>query len=389
MGYEGVRKASESSIEIDFRYKGHRCREKLKLQPTTANLKRAYKHRIAILEAISNGTFDYSVTFPNSPNAKRFALVPGATIKLEDYLTSWLDTTKPIIKASTHKNYKKIINNQLIPEFGHLTLPELKRKHVKDWIKRKDATSKTIGNIISPLRIALNDAVEDELIEANPLEGWKIKYKREKKKDRVDPFSQAEMEAILYKLSGQVKNLIQFAFWTGLRTSELIALTWEDIDWHRGSIFVNKALTSASDEPEDPKTIAGEREIDILPPALQALQAQKQYTYMKGEEIFQNPNTLERWTGDKPIRESFWRPALKRAKVRYRKPYSTRHTFASMALMAGEDIRAISLTLGHTDWAFTARTYAKFIPKDAPKLGSKLCPDGHEMVTIPAKKPTG
>ena len=387
MGRNGVRKASETSIEIDFYYRGERCREKIKLKPTAANLKRAEWHRAAILEAIDNGTFDYAVTFPESQKAQKFTLNPGASVTISDYLSNWLKDKKKTVKASTYEGYEKIVNNQLIPEFGDYHLTEIGRAQVKQWIKSLTCTPKRIRNIISPLRDALNHAVDDELIQSNPLEGWKIQLKKAKKKSKIDPFSEKERNDILNNLEGQNKNLVQFAFWTGLRTSELIALDWDDIDWHRNSVFITKALTQAADEPEEPKTLAGEREVDLLPPALEALKRQKSHTYLKGVEIFQNPRTGERWQGDKPIRESMWRPALKRAKVRYRKPYSTRHTFASMALMAGEDIRAIAQVLGHEDWAFTARTYARFIPKDAPKLGQKLCPDGHEMVTVSSEKP--
>ena len=54
----GVRPASSSSIEITFQYQGVRCRERVQLKPTAANLKKAEQHKSAIEYAISNGTFD-------------------------------------------------------------------------------------------------------------------------------------------------------------------------------------------------------------------------------------------------------------------------------------------------------------------------------------------
>ncbi len=66
----GVRAVSASSIEISFVYQGKRCRERIKLKPTPANLKRAERHREAILDAIERGTFDYATTFPNSKQAR-------------------------------------------------------------------------------------------------------------------------------------------------------------------------------------------------------------------------------------------------------------------------------------------------------------------------------
>jgi integrase len=165
---------------------------------------------------------------------------------------------------------------------------------------------------------------------------------------------------------------VQFAFWTGLRTSELVALDWSDIDWVRGVVIVSRAMTQGMEEPEDgTKTDAGWREVKLLPPALRALQAQKAFTFLKGSEVFQHPRTKERWTGDKAIRESMWIPALKRAGVRYRKPYQTRHTYASMMLMAGENPMWVAKQMGHTDWSLTAKRYARWIPSDMPDAGSK------------------
>lgn len=76
------------------------------------------------------------------------------------------------------------------------------------------------------LRTALDDAVEDELIDANPLAGKKMRRKGDTKarKDEIDPFSAEERAAILGVATGQEKNFLQFALWTGLRISELCAL---------------------------------------------------------------------------------------------------------------------------------------------------------------------
>ena len=74
----GVVAVSASSIQISFTYKGINCRERLKLQPSPANLKRAEQHRAAILHAIERGSFDYTVTFPESPNRFKFSEQLGA-----------------------------------------------------------------------------------------------------------------------------------------------------------------------------------------------------------------------------------------------------------------------------------------------------------------------
>jgi integrase len=108
--YDGVRSRSDESIEIDFRYRGIRCRETFKIAPTPANLKRVAQHRAAILDAIAHGTFDYAVTFPESNNRHKFAERPqSAGLKFEDYLESWIKEKKKQLKASTWAGYNKIV----------------------------------------------------------------------------------------------------------------------------------------------------------------------------------------------------------------------------------------------------------------------------------------
>jgi len=87
----GAKAASNTSIEISFTYQGIRCRERIKLQPTPANLRKAERHRIAIIEAIEAGTFDYTHTFPRSKKARQFAKYKGSGMKLKDYLEQWIE----------------------------------------------------------------------------------------------------------------------------------------------------------------------------------------------------------------------------------------------------------------------------------------------------------
>ena len=371
-GGRGVVAASETSIEITFTFRGIRCRERLKLKPTPPNLKRAERHRAAIIDAIERGTFDYGTTFPDSPRRLQFVERQGEAMLAQDYLDAWLERAKKRLKSSTYDDYRKIVDNLLIPKFGKTVLADLSRPMIRDWLSTMTSSNKRLSNIQSVLRSALQDAVSDDLIETNPLYGWKFENKDVvKREDDVDPFSSIEQAAILEHLSDQVRNMIQFAFWTGLRTSELVALDWGDIDWRRGYVRISRALTQVATEFEDTKTKSGRRDVRLLAPALEALQAQKAFTFMKNAEVFQDPRWGERWAGDQPIRQVFWVKALQLAKVRYRRPYQTRHTYASMMLSAGESPMWVAQQMGHSDWTMIARVYGRWIPETAPEAGNK------------------
>ena len=371
-GGSGVRAVSDTSIEITFMYRGVRCRERIALKPTATNLKKAQQHKAAIDHAIATGTFDYAVTFPGSPRASKFA--PEASREtVNGFLTRWLEAKRKHVASSTFEGYRKLVELRLVPALGGHMLVDLKRKMVRDWLDTLEVGNKTLSNIQSCLRSAMNDAVDEELIELNPLAGWTYSRKEAPaKEDDVDPFSPEEQQAILSELDGQAKNFVQFALWTGLRTSELVALDWGDVDWLRGEVMVTRAMTQAAGgTAEVTKTTAGRRAVKLLRPALEALKVQKQHTFLADQEVFQNPRTLERWSGDQPIRKTMWMPAMKRSGVRYRRPYQTRHTYASMMLSAGEHPMWVAQQMGHSDWTMIARVYGRWMPTSDQRAGEK------------------
>jgi integrase len=368
--HEGVRPKT-SSIEMDFYYRHQRCRERVKLPPTKANIQHCIHWRARILHEIAKNEFIYVNHFPDSPRAQRF-LAPGDKITVQDYLTTWFDQEREFLQPATAKGYSKILKYYLVPAFGTVTLQELTSKRVIDAVNAWGVRRKTVRNRLSPLRIAMDAALADELITQNPLRGLKIRKRRtEQSASRIpDPFNADERNAILDALSGQSRNLVEFWFWSGLRTSELLGSNWSDINFSKSEIRIERRLTEAMDEPEEgTKTSAGKRIVKLLAPAKAVLEAQRAYTG-DHKEVFQNPHG-ERWTGDKQLRDMLWVPTLKKAAVKYRSPYQCRHTFASMMLQAGELLLWVSAQLGHTDPSFTLRTYTRWIPSDDPNAGDK------------------
>lgn len=346
-------------------YKGVRCRERIKLQPTAANLKKAERHRAAILTAIENGNFDYAITFPDSKRALQFQAKSSLTV--ETWLYQWLDSKEKSLKSSTYDGYLKTIKHVLIPKFGNVPIVDIKKGYIREWCETLECSEKRMKNVISVFRSALQDAVYFEHITDNPLYNFKIRRNEAPRESDVDPFTKDEQSAILAVCDGQIKNLFQFAFWTGLRTSEIIALEWRDIDFDRMTANIRRARTQVATKAETTKTRSGTREIKLLSPALEALERQREFT--KKGVIFLNPRTGLHWEGDAPIRKTAWTPALKRAEVRYRRPYQTRHTFASMMLSSGEPIAWVSNQLGHSTVLMTASAYATYIPDSRPDAG--------------------
>jgi integrase len=248
-------------------------------------------------------------------------------------------------------------------------LHTLSRNDVRQWVATLECSNKRISNTLSPLRAALQDAQHDDLINVNPLYNWTYKRNETPNKiSHVGPFNQEEQQAIIDSATGSIRNQIITFFWTGMRASELIALEWTDIDWKRKKISVNKAVTNVGRINETTKS--GKREIDMLPPVEKALIDQKSHTLLQGGKVFINPATCTQWTGDQQIRKGYWISLLKTAGVRYRNPYQTHHTYASMMLSTGENLAWVSNQMGYGNVLVTARTYARWI-KTNDQQGSK------------------
>lgn len=353
-GIAGVRPRG-NSILLDFTYQGERCRETLRIKPTKTALKEASRKREAILFEIAMGTFNYFNHFPASVRAKRLSTLYGNAITIEQALKDWLKKSERHCQLSTIKGYNSVVYHHLIPAFGRLKLTELTPVHIDEWLETVDVSNKRLNNILSPLRIVFKDAYCDQLIERNPLD--RVRFLPVEQRE-PNPFTPAEIELVLSQLTGQARNLIQFAFFTGLRTSELIGLRWQDIDFANNRFYVRVAVVVRKEKTT--KTASGLRTVELNPQAIDALLKQQACT---GDyRVFHDDKTGQPWLSDQAIRKRIWIPALKAAGIEYRNPYQTRHTFASMMLSQGKNPLWVAQQMGHKDWGMIRKVYGRWIP---------------------------
>ncbi|MFO2552157.1 tyrosine-type recombinase/integrase [Legionella pneumophila serogroup 1] len=362
--------SGKTTLRISFYFKGVRCFETLKIEATAANIKYAERLRGEILNAIERGNFSYPDYFPNSKRAHIFGHVQSK-ITIGELLREFLAEAKSTKEASTYRGYKRVCEGHLFPIFDKVEIQNLQPAMLRKWIRGLHCTTKTVANILTPLRAVIEQALVDQYIKENPLNSIivdKLLNKETKRSDyKPDPFSIDEIKAILNESEGQVRLLFQFAFFTGLRVSELIGLRWEDIDWKNQIIHVEETIVAK--EAKGPKTEAGIRDVMLLPPALDALEQQKQFTFAHKGRVFYNPQTNKPWETSQQIRRTQWMHILKRAGIRYRNTYQTRHTYASMMLSQGENIMWVSKQLGHVDVEMVIKTYGRWIPDSSLQSG--------------------
>jgi integrase len=155
----------------------------------------------------------------------------------------------------------------------------------------------------------------------------------------------------------------------------MAALKWKYIHLERKTARICETLVYGKEGRT--KTRKSNRDIDLLPPVLEALESQKRITWWKSKIVFLD-------LSGKPlnpdhVREVIWKPALKKAGIEYRPLMQTRHTFATIALSEGENIGWVQNMLGHGSLQMIFTKYYAWMPKETRNDGSAMMRAFHSL----------
>ncbi|MBB5189601.1 integrase [Silvimonas terrae] len=356
-------------------WKGSRQWETLKMDPTPANLKNASKLRNEIKTLIAIGQFDYAAFFPDSKIAEEQRQAKsGPTFR--EVATRWMQANSHLA-SSTLDDYRKRLNHHVLPVIGDQLIRDIKYSDLAALLGNIEwGSMKSRNNTATVIRQPFDLAFIDGLIEVNPAARLR---NVKSQKEPPDPFNLEEANLIIAKfreVSPQHANLFEFAFFTGMRTSELMGLCWEDIDWNLHLARVKRA--KVGQEVKGTKT-GNIRDVELNSRALAALQRQREQSYLRGKEVFTNPNTGEAYSFPQVLWK-VWTQVMKKTGIRYRKPYQTRHTFATLNLMAGANPMWVSRQMGHTSMKMLLEVYSRWIDMaDRSREKNKL----ESMLSVP------
>lgn len=340
-------------VRISFKWpkvNGKRIYESTDEKPNAAGLDRAAKLRDTVIKAIEYDRFSFAEYFPDSKRAS------NDSVSFYDFAKKFIAKKEAEISSTTVDEYRKVINFYWLPAFGQSNIRMIGTGEVQDAIFEANlgaVSKKSYNNILTPLRGIFSLAVDYEVISSNPCDRIKnLKHQA----PPPDPLDVDEMQAVLNSVRPDWKTYFQVAFGTGMRTSELIALRWQDIDFRQNTITVQRGFVRK--RTKDTKTHRV-RTVKLNGLSLAGLKAQKAVTFLADEVVFTNPNTGRSIPDDKTPRV-IWNAALKKAGIRHRKAYSTRDTFASIALSSGKNPYMVADTLGNSV-TILMKHYAKYI----------------------------
>jgi integrase len=296
--------------------------------------------------------------------------VAGTTFK--DYATTWLEHIKQVRKHTTHADYKKRLDQWILPHLGTFDLREITREKVRGLVTMQldqGLSSKTVQNNIRCLSSLLSQALEDGLISVNvALKPGKFLPKVSNRRS-INPYTRQEVAKLLETAREKTPRYYAFLLCTvrtGMRLGELLALQWEDLDLHGRLITVQRNYTHG--KLSTPKS--GEsRRVDMsleLCQTLRDLRTERQLeATANGWEkvpvwVFCNENG-ELLDPDN-LRHRVFYYLLDKAKLRKIRFHDLRHTFASLLLQQGESPVYVKEQMGHSSIQVTVDIYGHLIP---------------------------
>lgn len=195
-----------------------------------------------------------------------------------------------------------------------------------------------------------------------------IKPLKQKKPD-IHPFTLDEVNRILQTVRLDYRNYLAVRFWTGLRTGEANALRWDRIDFDNNVILVRDTLMRGQLQGGT-KTYESSRDVPMLQPVRDALLDQRRRVPEGVEWVFctRRGSPIDNQNFTKRV----WAPLLEELGLKYRRPYQTRHTAATLMLGAGEAPEWIARVLGHTTTEMLFRVYSRYVPNLTRQDGSAM-----------------
>ena len=288
-----------------------------------------------------------------------------------EWMEVWFEHyAKVKVRPSSHQTYRGYIDNHIKPNIGKIQLEKLTSLDLQKFYKkllekgrvdriesRKQSnglSAKTVRNIHQIISSAMKLAQEQKLIASNPTEGCALP-RLEHKEMQTLPVEQLQSFLREAKDSG-VFELYYLELVTGLRRGELLGLKWEDVDLERGDLRVRRQVARINGEVvEAPlKTKNAYRTLPLAEDTINVLKAQK-------KKIGASPWVFPGPTGGPISPDSvlhMLHRVLKRAGLPRVRFHDLRHTFATLALQNGVDVKTVSGMLGHFSTGFTLDTYA-------------------------------
>lgn len=286
---------------------------------------------------------------------------------VKDWAEIWLNEYTGNLKPLTVKQYTTYINNRIVKNMGSVKLTRLDTPIIQRFynqLTKEGLSPVTIKNIHSILHSMLETAVEVGYMRTNPSNICKLP-KSEKK--QIKPLENADISKLLEALKGdKYESLYTVDLFTGLRQGELLGLTWDCIDFKKGTMYIYRQLQFNKGSYYFTSLKNGKtRTIALAPYVLNILRNQKAWQaecQLKSYGMWNNKDDLV-FTNElgghltQNYTYRHFKKIVSNIGIPDARLHDLRHTFAVSSLQSGNDVKTVQEALGHHTAAFTLDVY--------------------------------
>ncbi len=305
---------------------------------------------------------------------KRGIYIPDKKIPVfKTVAKNWLEQKKLNVRESYWSTCEGITRNHFA-EINDLKVNRINISTVEKWIskRQKDGVHiQTLRKLLMVFGQIMAYAVRHRHIEYNPVRDAERPNDRGKvKKKAIRVLIPTEMKAFLNEVEDlKYKTLFRLAIMSGARQGELLGLKWSDIDWDNSQIHIQRTFNNQ--KWYDVKTETSDRKIDLGPAMMAELKKWK-VACLPNRLNLVFPNEAGQPTDHSNMRGRHFYPALEKAGIKKIRFHDLRHTYASLLIEQGENIKYIQDQLGHSTPTVTLNVYAHLMKSTNQEAAIRL-----------------
>lgn len=292
----------------------------------------------------------------------------ASKMTLGEYLPKWLDSTKASLRPKTADQYERILNKHILPQLSNVQLKDMHLDQIERFYSSlllSGVGVRTVRIIHNILHKSMDKAVRYRMVVVNPIHGAELpRYKH----GEMRVLDEGQITQFLVAAQGSpFLALYQLAITTGIRQGELLGLKWSDLQWHNGTLHIQRQVQDIRGQGrsfQEPKTKAGRRSIKVGEMTLQLLRIHREH------QLAQKAKAGTRWKESDLIFPSkvgtpldpsnlrldfYW--VLEKAGLHRIRFHDLRHTAASLMLNHGIPVIVVTGMLGHSKPSITLDIY--------------------------------
>jgi integrase len=279
------------------------------------------------------------------------------------------------VKKSTRLDYQRALRSHILPKFGDRVMADISRADLQTWSNelkaKKILKGTTITKHLNLLAAIFKVAVDNEYLHKSPFTGWKRTKPVSSKK--VTPLTKKQVDEIASHISERFRLMVWVGYWTGMRPSEVLGLTWEQLDFENGTIDVDRQLSRDPNLIHDAelKTKNSVRTV-AFPKVLQGLIRTHVAKFGLGPSNLIMTNRVGKAFRYKDAIVHFRKAARAVGLQPGEGMHQLRHTYVSTCISLGLNMKQIQSLVGHASITETMDTYGHLFPDAIDEVNLRL-----------------